>query len=267
MKQVKASVISNDKITSSFYQMWLEAPSIVSEAKPGQYVMIRCGSGTILPRPFSIHKVNESRLAILFTVVGSGTTWLSQRKVDDTISLFGPLGNGYTIYPESRNLLLVGGGVGVSPLHFLADEAVEKRKVVTFAMGAVSSMHLLPTIPSEKGLLSGGILPFGITIYKSTDDGSEGYPGLVTQLTLEKDLIKKADQVFACGPLPMYRSMAQMPALKNKPVQVSLEVRMGCGRGVCYGCTIKTKTGLKKVCEDGPVFNLDEIIWDELSPV
>jgi dihydroorotate dehydrogenase electron transfer subunit len=81
------------------------------------------------------------------------------------------------------------------------------------------------------------------------------------------DYIDRAVQVFACGPLPMYRTMARMPVLKDKPVQISLEMRMGCGRGICYGCTLKTKNGLKLVCEHGPVFELEDILWDELPPL
>ena len=91
----------------------------------------------------------------------------------------------------------------------------------------------------------------------ATDDGSEGYKGPATDLIAA--YINHGEQLFACGPLPMYKTMAQMPELKDKPVQVSLEIMMGCGVGVCYGCTIKTKSGLKQVCKDGPVFDLEDI--------
>ena len=101
------------------------------------------------------------------------------------------------------------------------------------------------------------------TSVEMTDDGTVGKQGKITDFLL--NYTKEADQIFACGPLPMYRAMAQIPELTNKSVQVSLEVRMGCGRGVCYGCSVKTKNGMKKVCEDGPVFELNEIIWDELA--
>ncbi len=79
--------------------------------------------------------------------------------------------------------------------------------------------------------------------------------------------LEKADQTFACGPLPMYRTMVKMPQLKGKPVQVSLEIRMGCGFGACYGCSIKTKQGLKQICQDGPVFNLEDVLWDEFVDI
>jgi len=123
-------------------------------------------------------------------------------------------------------------------------------------LGASTAAQLYPT----------HLLPPKIKLITTTEDGSAGKKGLVTDLLPE--YVDGADQVFACGPMPMYRDMA----LKNqelkpdgKPVQISLEVRMGCGLGVCYGCTIKTKNGLKQVCKDGPVFDLDDILWDELA--
>ena len=255
MKQVIAPVISNTKITSSFYQMWLEAPQIVSEAKPGQFVMVHCGSDTVLPRPLSIHRLDGSRLALLFTVVGKGTAWLAQRRAGDSINILGPLGNGFSIHSASQKLLMVAGGMGIAPLYFMAQEALKKELSVTLLYGtAVKNPypedHLTP----------------GIKLITATEDGSVGHHGLVTDLLPE--FTDWADQVFVCGPMSMYREMALKKKefkLEGKPVQVSLEVRMGCGRGVCYGCTIKTKNGLKKVCQDGPVFDRDDILWDELN--
>jgi len=100
----------------------------------------------------------------------------------------------------------------------------------------------------------------------TTEDGTAGKKGMITDLL--PDFADWADQIFACGPTEMYRDMArrkQELKLEGKPVQICLEVRMGCGRGVCYGCTVKTKRGLKQVCTDGPVFDLDDILWDELN--
>jgi len=186
----------------------------------------------------------------LFTVVGKGTHWLSERHAGDKIDLFGPLGNGYSIYPDSHNLLLVAGGVGIAPLRFLIDKTLEQGKEVTLLYGTAIENPYPEVSP-------------GIKLVKATEDGSVGYHGMITDLL--PDFAGEADQIFACGPVPMYKTMAQMAELKGRPVQVSLEIRMGCGRGVCYGCTLKTKQGLKKVCQDGPVFDLDDILWDELN--
>ncbi len=255
MKQVVAPVISNSKITSDCYLMWLDSPEIAAEASPGQFIMVRCGVGDelLLRRPLSIHQRDDSKVALLFTVVGKGTAWLAQRKAGDKVDIFGPLGNGFSIEHDTTQLLLVAGGIGIAPLYFLAQEASIKDCTVTLLMGVQTKSQAYP----ER------LLPEGIRRITATDDGTLGEKGMITDLLPR--YIDWADQVFACGPVGMYQTMAQMPELKNKSVQVSLEVRMGCGRGVCYGCTIKTRQGLKKVCQDGPVFDLDDILWGELN--
>jgi len=253
LKQVIAPVISNSEVMPGVHLIWLEAPQISSEAQPGQFVMVRCGEDTLLRRPLSIHQVAGGKIALLFSVVGNGTNWLSGRQEGDTVDLLGPLGNGFSIHPDAKNLLLLAGGIGIAPLYFLAQEAINKEQSVIMIYGAQSKNQLYP----------GQNLPVGVKLFAATDDGSVGYHGLVTDLI--PDYVKQADQVFACGPMPMYKTMAQMPELKNKPVQISLEIMMGCGRGLCYGCSIKTKQGMKKVCADGPVFELDDILWDEIN--
>ena len=262
MKQSIAPIIASTEVMPGVYLLWLESAEIAAEARPGQFVMVSCGEDTLLRRPFSIHQVDGGRLALLVSVVGNGTLWLSNRQVGDSIDLFGPLGKGFSINPSSRTLLLVAGGIGVAPFCFLADAAVKQKVKVTLLMGASSTAHLLPEGNLAHGLLTDGILPFNIDIVKTTDDGSEGYKGLATDLIV--DYIDRVDEIFACGPLPMYQTMAQMPNLKDKSVQVSLEIMMGCGLGICYGCTVKTRHGLKQICKDGPVFELQEILWEDL---
>ncbi len=204
-----------------------------------------------MPRPVSVHQVDGNKLALLFKVVGKGTHWLSQRQAGDRVGLFGPLGKGFSVYPALHNVLLVAGGMGIAPLYFLAKEALSQGYGVTLLYGTANNQRY--PVSSDIRLIS------------ATEDGSVGYHGLVTELL--PDYIDWADQVFACGPMMMYHHMNRQRnrLLKSKPVQVSLEVRMGCGRGVCYGCTIKTKDGLKKVCEHGPVFDLNDIFWDEID--
>ncbi len=262
MKQVKAYVVANRRILpggphygsraleSRIIQ--LHCPEIASEAKPGQFVMVRCGDECLLPRPFSIHQATDDDISLFFAVLdgGKGTDWLSQRQANDTVELFGPLGNGFSIQSEAHNLLLVAGGMGLAPLSFLAQQATAKKHSVTLLLGAAVS----PLYPRK-------LLPGKIKLVTATEDGSAGRKGKATDIMPE--FVGGADQVFACGPIGMYQTMAQMPELKNKPTQVSLEVGMGCGRGVCFSCTVKTKKGLKQVCQDGPVFALDDILWNE----
>jgi dihydroorotate dehydrogenase electron transfer subunit len=262
MKQIKTTVTSNIEAVPETRLMWLEAPGLTGEARPGQFVMARCGGNTVLPRPFSIHRADGDQLALLFNVVGKGTARLAELKKSDTLDIFGPLGNGYTINPESKNLLLVAGGMGIAPLYFLAETAAGDGRKVTIISGARSGDCLLPVTPPQR-LYDRGMQPADFNVVCATDDGSEGFKGLATQLI--PHYLKGIDQIFACGPVAMYRTMAQMPELKNIPVQLSLEIVMGCGIGICYGCTIRTKNGLKQVCKDGPVFEMGEVAWGEIN--
>ena len=257
MKQSLAPIISNQEVMPGVYLVWLESPEIAAAARPGQFVMVRCGKGDelLLRRPFSIHRVNKTKteLALLFQVVGKGTRWLSQCKVGASLDLFGPLGNGYSIDTSSSNLLLVAGGIGIAPLCFFAQEAMNQGNSVKLLIGAASASHLCP----ER------LLPAPGECVSATEDGTAGKKGMITDFI--SDFADRADQVFACGPTAMYQTMATLPELKNKPVQISLEIMMGCGLGVCYGCTVKTKSGLRQTCKDGPVFDSGDILWDELD--
>lgn len=270
MKQAVATVIDNKCVFPPGRRHWrpgliignrilrLNCPEIGKEAKPGHYVMIRCGPECTLPRPFSIHHINEAgQIAIFFSVLkgGRGTGWLSQRKKDDKLELLGPLGNSFSIYRASRRLLLIAGGNGIAPLRFLAEEAFKKGYSVTMLYGTADNKRY----PRR-------LLPRGVRVVATTEDGTVGYRGMATDLIPK--YVSRADQIFACGPIAMYRDIAQRKrqlGLEGKPVQISLEVVMGCGHGVCYGCTIRTKKGLKQVCKDGPVFDLDDIIWEEME--
>jgi dihydroorotate dehydrogenase electron transfer subunit len=231
------------------YLMWLDCPEISYEARPGQFVMARCGEETVLRRPLSIHRIEGDKFALLYAVIGQGTQWLAERRPGDTLDVFGPLGNGFTVYPDSRNLLLVAGGMGIAPLYFFAEEYSGQGRDVTILYGTANKDRYY--------------LPSGITEVAATEDGSVGHKGMITELMTE--YVEWADQIFTCGPFPMYKALSQMPELKSRPVQVSLEMRMGCGMGTCYACTIRTRQGLRQVCKDGPVFNLNDIILEEIK--
>jgi len=252
MKQASVTVISNAEIVPQVHLLWLEAPEIAPAARPGQFVMVRCGAShdPLLRRPLSIHRVAEARqIALLFGVVGRGTGWLSRRREGDVVDLLGPLGNGFSIQPSARSLLLVAGGIGVAPLVFLAAEALDTGHDVTLLSGAQSATGQYP----------GSLLPPKARLVTATEDGSEGLRGVVVDHI--DDYVGQADQVFACGPVAMYRSMAEKQCLTKRPVQISLETMMGCGLGACYGCGTRTRKGTRMVCHDGPVFELGDVIW------
>ena len=295
MRQSLCAITSNVEVVPGAYLMWLDAPDIASSAQPGQFITVCC-EGLVLRRPFSVHQVSslsspstgedlgEGEIALLFQVVSKGTFWLSQQQAGNKIDVLGPLGKGFNIVPGSKNLLLVGGGIGIAPLIFLAQYASPQYQV-TLIHGASTAAQIYPFLslpltinssPSkgeEKGegekqrnLLS---LPSGVQFIPVTEDGTLGSKGMVTDIL--PDFLDWADQVFVCGPVDMYKAMAEMSLrakrsnLKLKRCQVSLEVRMGCGIGACYSCTINTKYGLKKVCRDGPVFEMNDILWQEVK--
>ena len=260
-KQTLCSVASNTEVMPGVHLMWIEAPDIAVATQPGQFITVRCGDFT-LRRPFSIHQVSSREIAILFKVTGRGTSWLSQRQKHDRIDILGPLGKGFSVDPSAGNLLLVAGGIGIAPLAFLMQYASFGHQM-TLIHGAITAAQLYieryqpPAINYQ-----------GVQFISVTEDGSAGKKGMATDIL--PDFLDGADQIYACGPVDMYKTMAEMPQragqsnLKLRKCQVSLEVRMGCGFGTCYGCTINTRKGLKQVCSDGPVFELGNIIWQEV---
>jgi dihydroorotate dehydrogenase electron transfer subunit len=278
LKQVRATVVSNpEKLIRELerdrrikripsprdilgsWLIWLRASEITSEAKPGQFVLVNCNN-QYLPRPFSIYRVKNNDFALFFSVLenGKGTEWLSKCKADDIIDTIGPLGNGFSILPHAHNLLLVSGGaVGIAPLIFLSYYALNKGCSVTLLQG-VSGEGKTSGEKNPKQVYPKNLIPEGLN-FVPIESSPDGKLYMATDLIPEH--IDWADQVFACGPLAMYKDLARRKKelLKGKPCQISLEMRMACGHGVCYGCTIETKQGLKQVCKDGPVFNLDDV--------
>ena len=171
MKQVTATVTANSKVMPEAHLIWLESPEIASNAQPGQFVMVRCGAETILPRPLSIHQQDGNKIALLFNIVGTGTTCLSQRKAGDGIQLFGPLGNHFSIQSDSHDLLLIAGGMGIAPLLFLAQQALKQGCTVTVLYGTANKYQY-----PEK------LLPDGLRKISATEDGSIGHHGMVTEI-------------------------------------------------------------------------------------
>lgn len=278
MQQCAAAVLSNRELSRGTYLLWLDAPGIAAAVRPGQFITIRCGDH-MLRRPFSVHRIEfppfsvggkplaRGAIAVLYRVAGSGSRWLAGRLQGDRLDVLGPLGNGFSVDSSAGHVLLLAGGIGVAPLLFLALE-VARHRSVTFAYGAGTARDLchFPGMPSN------------ITLLPCTEDGSLGEKGLVTGVVPR--LLKSVDQLFACGPVDMYRSLAtgghrvrspgcaepsgEFDQGKLQRCQVSLEVRMGCGVGACYACTILTKRGPRKVCVDGPVFELAGVDWDSV---
>lgn len=263
MFEQRINVITNQQVASQSYLMVLESPEIVAEAKPGQFVMIRIGSelDPLLRRPFSICGIRgEDRFMILYRVVGKGTRILSTVRKGKALSTLGPLGSGFEIGEPGIGSVLVGGGIGIAPLVFLA-QAME-QEALFFLTGYGSAAEIIPL--GQLGVRSS-------VVSVSTDDGTFGHQGPVTDL-LEEQLAENANSkptVFACGPLPMLKRVADLTIKKNVACQVSLEANMACGLGACQGCAVKAFSSENQtyvhVCQDGPVFPVQSLDWRELE--
>ncbi|MGB3328532.1 MAG: dihydroorotate dehydrogenase electron transfer subunit [Thermomicrobiales bacterium] len=233
--------------------------NLVAQAKPGQFVSVLCrGAGAydpLLRRPISIYRADADagELTILVRPFGRGSAWLVSQPEGAELDVLGPLGNQFELSPRSTNLLMVAGGVGAAPLLMLAEQAVQRGMSVTYLMGSAS----------EEGLLPASAFRGEIEYVVATDDGSRGHHGFVTDLVPE--YLQWADQVFTCGPTPMFHSLRNV-VLKHRmgrkpPVQLSVERTMACSLGACLGCVVETRRGMVTSCVDGPVFDMDEVVW------
>lgn len=255
-----AKVISNEQIAADIYRLKFYNMKIAADCKPGQFVHIQCGRGRnfILRRPFSIHRKNGGgSFEILFQVVGEGTKALSNIKPRDELSLIGPIGNGFKIDDEARNILLVSGGLGIAPLIFLVDELLSEKRRVCVLLGAANRERLLYAIDLKRLVRK---------LHIATDDGSQGHQGPIVDLLPETIEEFEPEMIYACGPEGMLKRIAGIAGEYNIPAQVCLERRMACGVGACLSCVCKVKQEekeiIKRVCIDGPVFKAEDIVWE-----
>jgi len=246
----------------NYYLLSLESPKIAAPAQPGQFIMVRIESSPypLLRRPFSIHSRSESSLEIFFKVEGVGTRLLSQKEINDSLDILGPLGKGYRLDEnfKEKSVAILGGGRGIAPLYFLAEELRSLGAVPKIFYGGKSEAELPLREKFEKN---------GFDLFCSTDDGSFGFKGLVTDL-LQAELGRfEPVLIFACGPEGMMKKISELATGKKIPSQYSLESLMGCGFGACWGCVRRIKRGKReewlKICQEGPVFSSREIIWLE----
>lgn len=242
-------IVKKESLGPSYYRIGFEAPEIARLAHPGQFLHIRINEGIdpLLRRPFSIHRVEDGRVDILFKVIGKGTELLSKKRVGEELDVLGPLGNGFRIR-EGRNVFLVAGGIGIAPLFFLAQELIKSRSLPTIFIGAKTY---------EEILCEDELRGMGVEVGVATEDGSCGHHGLVNDLLLGLH----PTSIYACGPLKMLVEVTRFAKKEGVFFQVSLETRMGCGVGACLGCAMKVGSSYRYVCRDGPVF--EGVLIDE----
>ncbi len=256
-RKEKTEVFEQTCIAPGIYDMWIET-SMTDEVKPGQFVMIYPDNASqLLPRPISICEVDheENRIRIVYRVVGNGTSEFSAYQSGKSVSLLGPLGNGYDIQlAKGKKVVLLGGGIGIPPMLQLAKslQSVETKEIVMVAGYRDSQLFL------DEDFMK--YTSFQI----ATEDGSLGTKGNVLDVLRENNI--EADIIFACGPMPMLKAIKQYANELQIDAYISLEERMACGVGACLGCVCTTKNvdhhskvHNARVCTDGPVFEAREV--------
>ena len=254
MNWSSAAVLYHDHLFGDNYHLTLRMPGVVQNARPGQFVELSTSGATLLNKPISIASIDREAdsFSLVYKVVGPGTQAIASLSPGMSVQVLGPCGNGFeTIEPGA---CLVGGGIGIPPLYFLArvHHAANGFSVILGARTAddivlkddfCQSLNLQPSL--------------------ATDDGSAGHHGTVVDL-LNKHFAVKPVPVYACGPLPMLAAVASCCQEADVPSYVCLEAYMGCGIGVCVGCVIPTVRGMERVCVEGPVFAGADVLWNEL---
>lgn len=247
-------IIERKKIAEDIFSYVISCPDAVKAAKAGQFVHIKA-EGFTLRRPISICEINKEKgtLRIVFEVRGKGTDTLSQLKEGDKMDVIAPLGNGFTIkeLSDNKNVIVVGGGIGVPPMLGLSAEYKSVKAIIGFRN-------------RDKVILEEDFKRIGADVTVCTDDGSYGESGLVT-IPLERELQKgNTAMIYACGPTPMLKAVKAAAEKYNIPCELSLEQRMACGVGACVGCACNIRRDGKdlvlRVCKDGPVFKAEEVV-------
>lgn len=271
------TIVRNERIARDTYRLRFEAPEIARRITPGQFVMVRLSGcdDPILGRPFALYDTVLSTtgeaigMDIVYLVLGKMTARLAALQPGQRLDVWGPLGNGFPASPAAH-LLLLAGGIGQTPFPAVAQEALGQRvygdpprsapraESVTLLYGARNAEYLAGLDDFER---------LGVRLQISTDDGSRGHHGFVTDLLRAELVCSQAPrQVLCCGPEPMMEKVAEICRQANVPCQVSLETPMACGIGICFSCVAKVRDvagewDYKRTCVEGPVFEASRIEW------
>ncbi len=238
-------VVSNEQLTAKSWLMVLEGDTqYVTRA--GEFVNIAL-EGKFLRRPISVCDYDEKTITLLYDVVGEGTKAMSRMKEGEELDLLTGLGNGFSEERECRRPALLGGGVGCAPLYNLAKKFLARGVKPVVILGFNSGKDVVSADMFEA---------IGAELYIATVDGSVGTKGFVTDVIREQGL--ECDYFYACGPMPMLKALCKGV---EWPGEVSLDERMACGFGVCMCCSVETKSGNKRICKEGPVFDKEDLIW------
>lgn len=249
-KIIDFTIRKNYSLNEDTFILVLHAPEL-PEIKVGQFVNVKVENSpsTFLRRPISIHDVEPEKglLYLLIKKNGKGTVQLSMLREGDKLNIILPLGNSFSI-PSNGRCLLVGGGVGIAPLLYLSKQLKAKGLSSVVLIGARNKNHVI--LQEEYGKYA--------EVYYTTEDGSYGEKGFPTQHSI---LSEHFDHIYCCGPEPMMRAVARYAYSNKIDCEVSLENMMACGIGACLCCVNETQEGHKCVCVDGPIFNINDLKW------
>jgi len=275
MKNMTTRVLSNQEISPGYYRMRILAPGYAVAAGPGQFLMFRVQQ-LLLPllrRPFGIFKTGflepdcdglppKEFVEIVYKVVGQGTAIMQELHEGDRVEILGPLGRGFNCGGGGGGeKILVGGGIGLVPLFMLATELIASNPV-RLLMGGRTREDIITVTQFQR---------LGVETYVSTEDGSLGEQGLVTQVLERKLDESPSAEVYACGPLPMLQAVERICSVRKTPLQVSLEALMACGVGACLGCVVKGAGHSEQsprhlcTCKEGPVFQSNQLDWVKVA--
>jgi len=263
--QVQGEVLSLRKV-GAYNAMTVVAPGIPELTRPGHFVAVQVGgaeSSMLLRRAFAVYDVKDrgvygGTVEFVFSVHGKGTAWLAARRPQDRIDIVGPLGKPFRLPKTAANATLVGGGYGSAPLLPLATALRERGCRVDVVLGAASRDRLFGQLEAKR---------IATSIALTTDDGSAGDKGRVSDVLPSVLERTRSDVVYACGPMPMLRAVADIAAAQGIPSQVAVEESMACGIGVCMTCVLPVVgddgvTRMVRSCVEGPVFRGDRLRWD-----
>ncbi|KAF0145931.1 MAG: pyrK [Nitrospirae bacterium] len=254
-RYLRAEIIENSPVNKSHNLLILSSSDISKNSAPGQFYMIETASSydPLLKRPLSILKQKSGAVHFLYRIKGKGTERIRQMKSGASVSVLGPLGNGYPLPGKNITPILIAGGIGIASLFPLA-EKLGKNAYLFYGGRTKEELLLLDEL---KDMVKELII--------STDNGSAGEKGTVVDVLkdyLASQLSALSSQlIYACGPSPMLEAVSRLAAEKGIKGYISMEENMACGVGACLGCSVKTKKGYKRVCKEGPVFSIEEIVW------
>lgn len=275
-------VLSLQTFPGQQFVMRIRAPQCAAAARPGSFVHISCNELRPMRRPMSIMRANDDWIEILFKIVGDGLRLLAEKVAGDGVSVLGPIGMPFTPSPERPNILLIGGGVGIPPMVFVADYLRHADhdfrplailgSEIPFPFDLLPSKLATPWLPDEINRTMPLLESWGVPTRLATLAGFKGcFDGYVTDLADQWLATQSAEElskteVFACGPTPMLRAVAALAGRYDLPCKVSLEEYMACAVGGCAGCAVRIETpqgpAMKRVCVDGPVFDAATVAWD-----